>query len=533
MDTASGVEVSIGPIEAKIPVSLLLAGAGALVLVRFALNVWQARLSAATTASVLAETRKNIVRLYLRAGWPLQSSEREGRLQELLTTYAISASNAAASVARGVVAVFNLVAFIVTAIIVSPIAAVAVGAGAAGIGLLLRPLQGRVRQSSRRSADANLEFATALTEIAANVQEVRVFGAEDAVRDKLNTLNEEAAARQRATRFLSLLLPAVYQGVALILIVGSLGLVYAAALSGLASLGAVVLIMLRSLNYGQTAQMSLQALYEYAAFFEGLRAESDRYAAAGLVRGGTPVGSIGDVTFERVSFEYVAGHVVLRDVSFHVPQGQIVGIVGPTGAGKSTLVQLLLRLRPPTTGQILVDGRDVWDLDIDDWYRHVAFVPQDARLFAGTVEDNIRFFRDGVDLAAVRHAAIRAHVHDDVMAFPKGYETNAGERGGHFSGGQRQRLCVARALVDDPDVMVFDEPTSALDAKSESLMRQTIAEMSPRTTVFVIAHRMSTLSICDRIMVIHQGSLQHFEEPDRLEQDNALYREMLQLAGMK
>jgi ATP-binding cassette, subfamily B, bacterial len=533
VDTSSRVKVGVGPIEARFSLWFLIAVAGALVLVRFALNVWQARLSATTTSSVLANTRAKLVRLYLRARWSLQSSEREGRLQELLTTYAISASTTANGLSQGLVALFNLVALVLTAIIVNPVAAIAVGVGAGGIGFLLRPLRTQVRRSSRQFATANLEFATALTEFATSMQEVRIFGVEHPVRQRLDTLTANAAARQRRTRFLSLLVPATYQGVALILVVGSLGLVYAAGLTGLASLGAVVLIMLRSLTYGQTTQTALQLLHENAPFFETLQAESARYEAAGLPRGGHPVGTIGDLAFERVWFEYVPGHTVLRDLSFSVRQGEIVGVVGPTGAGKSTLVQLLLRLRLPTSGRFTVDGRDVIGLDLDDWYRRVAFVPQDSRLFAGSVEDNIRFFRDGVDLAAIEQAAMRAHLHDEVVMFPQGYRTRAGERGGEISGGQRQRICIARALIEDPDLLVLDEPTSALDARSESLMRQTLAELAPRTTVFVIAHRVSTLSICSRIMVINQGTLQHFDEPGRLEQDNAFYREVLQLAGMR
>src|SRR5439155_199922 len=136
-----------------------------------------------------------------------------------------------------------------------------------------------------------------------------------------------------------------------------------------------------------------------------------------------------------------------KDISFCVPHGQIIGIVGPSGAGKSTLVQLLLRLREPTRGSITADGRSVDGLSIDSWYEHLTFVSQDAHLFSGTVADNIRFFRDGVDDSAVERAAKLAHLHDDIRSWPLGYDTPVGERGGQLSGGQRQRLCIARALV--------------------------------------------------------------------------------------
>ena len=203
---------------------------------------------------------------------------------------------------------------------------------------------------------------------------MRIFGVGDAVSQRLAELADETAARQRGTRFLGELMPSLYATTALLLVVASLALVYATGVSGLASLGAVILIMLRSLNYGGAVQTSLQTLHELAPYFETLQAEKERYEAAALPRGGDPVGVIGELAFERVWFEYIPGYTVLRDVSFRVPRGEIVGIVGPTGAGKSTLVQLLLRLREPTSGRLLVDRREARDLDLDDWYRTRTFL---------------------------------------------------------------------------------------------------------------------------------------------------------------
>jgi ATP-binding cassette, subfamily B, bacterial len=241
---------------------------------------------------------------------------------------------------------------------------------------------------------------------------------------------------------------------------------------------------------------------------------------------------IGALAFRSVGFEYQPGEPVLSNVSFRVESGEIIGIVGPSGAGKSTLVSLILRLREPTAGAVVVDGRDARTLSIDDWYQHVTFVAQDHLLFAGTIAENVRFFRDGVSDADVERAIRRAHLHDDVQIMPLGLDARVGERGSRLSGGQRARLCIARALVDDPDVIVFDEPTSSLDGRSEALMRQTMRELAPRTTVFVIAHRLSTLTMCQRIMVINGGTLQSFEEPGRLAESNPFYREVLELSQL-
>jgi ABC-type multidrug transport system fused ATPase/permease subunit len=223
----------------------------------------------------------------------------------------------------------------------------------------------------------------------------------------------------------------------------------------------------------------------------------------------------------------------LRGIDLRINEAEFVAIVGPSGSGKSTLVQLLLRLREPTEGTFVVDGTDARQFALDEWYRHVSFVPQEPRLFAGTVAENIRFFRDGVDQDAIERAARLANLHNDVVTWPDGYDTLVGERGGQISGGQRQRLCIARALVERPSMIVLDEPTSALDVHSEALIRETVGALGGTTTVFVIAHRLSTLAVCNRIMAVLDGVLEGFDEPARLEATNPFYRETLKLSGLR
>ena len=236
--------------------------------------------------------------------------------------------------------------------------------------------------------------------------------------------------------------------------------------------------------------------------------------------------------FEQVSFAYEEGVPVLRDLNFRVAPGEIVGIVGPSGSGKSTLIQLLLRLRSPTSGTVLVDGRAAERIDLDEWYRHVSLVPQDAHLFAASIANNIRFFRD-LDDSSVQHAAKLAHLHDDIAGWPLGYATPVGEHGGQVGRSAPTPVYCTSALAEEPNLIVFDEPTSSLDVRSESLVRETIGDLGGRTTVFIIAHRMSTLAICDRIMVLLDGVLEGFDRPEALESTNPFYREALRLSGMR
>jgi ABC-type multidrug transport system fused ATPase/permease subunit len=154
-------------------------------------------------------------------------------------------------------------------------------------------------------------------------------------------------------------------------------------------------------------------------------------------------------------------------------------------------------------------------------------------LIAGTVAENIRFFRDDVTQEQIEHASRLANLHDDIAGFADGYDRQVGEQGSHLSGGQQQRLIIARALVEKPDVLILDEPTSALDVRSEHLIRQTLNTLREKMTIIIVAHRLSTLEICDRIMVIQDGELKGLDTPENLEKTNDFYREALILSGMR
>ena len=202
-----------------------------------------------------------------------------------------------------------------------------------------------------------------------------------------------------------------------------------------------------------------------------------------------------------MTFEYRREQPVLTDVSLSVDAGEVVGVVGASGAGKSTLVQLLLRMRTPTAGRIELGGIPIDQIALDEWRRHVSYVPQEPRVLHASVADNIRFSRD-ISMAEIERAAKLAHIHDDIVAMPQGYDTVIGQRADAVSGGQRQRMCLARALAGHPDVLVLDEPTSALDNASEAAIRASLLELRGELTMFIVTHRPSLLAVCEQVLEI-------------------------------
>jgi ATP-binding cassette subfamily B protein len=233
----------------------------------------------------------------------------------------------------------------------------------------------------------------------------------------------------------------------------------------------------------------------------------------------------GDVVFEGVTFSY-ADRDVLVDVDLAVPAGRTVALVGPTGCGKTTLTNLIPRFYDVSGGRVLVDGHDVRDVKLDDLRGHIGVVTQDPFLFSISIADNIRVGRPEASDDEVRAAARAAQVEEFVLALTDGYETVVGERGFTLSGGQRQRIAIARALVMDPRILVLDDATSSVDVETEFRIRQALREVMKGRTTFIIAHRPSTISLAEEVVVLDRGRVVERGAHDELMAANTLYRRM-------
>jgi ATP-binding cassette, subfamily B, heavy metal transporter len=247
-----------------------------------------------------------------------------------------------------------------------------------------------------------------------------------------------------------------------------------------------------------------QALTDLESMFRllAVRAEiEDRPGAPALVV------SRGEIVFDRVSFRYDQRRPILEDVSFRVPPGGMVAVVGPSGAGKSTIGRLLFRFYDVDEGAILIDGQDIRTVTQLSLRRSIGVVPQDTVLFNDTIRYNIAYGRPGASQEEIEGAARRAHIHDFVVSLPDGYWSTVGERGLKLSGGEKQRVAIARVILKDPRILIFDEATSALDTKTERVIQASLEEVAARHTTLVIAHRLSTVVGADEILVLEDGRI--------------------------
>jgi ABC-type multidrug transport system fused ATPase/permease subunit len=237
----------------------------------------------------------------------------------------------------------------------------------------------------------------------------------------------------------------------------------------------------------------------------------------------------GRIQFEHVSFGYQPDHPILHNISFTVEPGQIVALMGATGSGKSTLINLIARFYEPTAGRICLDGRDSQMTTISSLRRQIGFVMQDTLLFAASVRENIAFGNPQASDSQIIQAAKDAQAHDFIMAMPEGYASPVGERGTTLSGGQKQRLAIARALLTDPRILILDDATASVDSQTELLIQQALDRLMAGRTTFIIAHRLSTVQRADLILLLENGRLTAQGNHETLLQSSPLYRQINEL----
>jgi ATP-binding cassette subfamily B protein len=397
------------------------------------------------------------------------------------------------------------------------------------VALMVSAFGARVMNAAERSQKQVSDLAALLGEAIGGLPLVRAFAAEPWLQERFDTeIDLHRRARYRTMELLAMQHPVVgfieAAGILSVLLIGA-ARIKAGGLDsqGFSSYVAALLMLIDPISHLTT---NFNEFQQGQASLKRLRAIENEPVEPPDHPGARPLGTVsGELLLDGVSFGYGGGDPVLRQLDLHILPGQVVALVGPSGAGKSTLFSLLLRFNTAQSGRVLLDGQDLADLRARDLRRAVALVPQQSSVFSGTVAEAIAFGRPASS-EQIRKAARLANAADFIESLPGGYDSRLEERGSNFSGGQLQRLAIARAVLGNPAVMLLDEATSALDAEAEEAVQQGLQQAMAGRTVLVIAHRLATVQEADLIVVLDGGRIVQQGSHDELMASGGRYREL-------
>jgi len=500
-----------------------------------------------TTVVVAARLQVRVVRHYrddcaaqtMRVGMGFLNKQRTSDLLVVIDGYTESTAGAIVNlVGAALPQLFTMGWLLLLLVLLSWKLTVVSIALVAFASFVLTGLTRRIMDAGRALVATRYAFSRTLFDVIHGMKVIRLFNREQLMTERFVEADVKYnAARYRSTKLVGLIGPlfeVVGIGVlAAILVVGSL-LVSHDSKAWLGILLTFMLILARlivpvkQLNTVRAGVMEkLPTLYELDAF---LSETGKEYLPSGTRSFERLEGAI---EFRDVEFSYEPGTPVMRGMSFRIPRGAKVGVVGPSGGGKSTIAELLLRFYDPQGGAVLVDGVDLREIEVESWRRRVGVVTQDTFLFNDTIRNNIAFADPEASDEAVERAARQAYAHDFISAMPSGYATTVGDRGVLISGGQRQRLAIARAILAEPEILVFDEATSALDTESEQIVQEALDAVAEGRTVVTIAHRLSTVADSDTILVVADGRVAEQGTHQELLALGGVYRRLVEMQDLE
>lgn len=473
------------------------------------------------------QTRRSLFEKILAANWTHLLKQRLGYLETILMVDVPNSANLLGQLAGGLTFATGLVIYVFIALNISaPITLLTLALGLVFF-FMFRPILKKIKVLAMERNQIVRETSHHVSENILGMKTVKTMLVEKGVAARGRELFAILRKSTLKVPFLKSITNAAIEPVAAIFIALVFFHLYrtgSLTAAELGALAAIVYLINRIFIYIQQLQRVTHVISDFSAYLQSVVSYEQTAANSREVESpGKPFAFQHNLEFKDVSFAYSDDRPILSNLNLAIKKGEMVGLIGPSGAGKTTLVDIVLRLFRPKSGVMLLDGRDAREIDMDDWRRHIGYVSQDIFLMNDTIANNIRFYNFALTQGEIEFAARQAAIHEFIVTLPEKYETMIGERGIRLSGGERQRVVLARILARQPDVLILDEATSSLDNESEAQIQRAIKSLKGQITVLAIAHRLSTVMDSDRLLVLEDGKLIEEGEPKKLLEDKSSY----------
>ena len=471
------------------------------------------------------DTRSELFGKTIKADWPHLLEQKIGYLESVLSNDIYTSSGILTSLSGLIMLSTSLIMYALVAFNISfHITLLTFGVGVA-VFFFLKPLFFKSRKTAYDLAFVAKQVGHHVNEHMIGAKTVKTMGAEDEI---IKTGDEyfENCRKMRVKLDLYNRIPGTFLEPVSILFISAIFsfYYYFGTPLNIVSFAAIVYLIQKEFTFMQSIQSTLNNINQN---IPSLKIVADyKKNALGhqeINPGSEPFDLKEKLELRNISFAYGENGKILSGLDLEIKKGEMLGLIGPSGAGKTTLIDILLRLFPPGSGEILLDGRDASNIDLKSWRKNIGYVSQDTFLLNDTLENNIKFYNKNISNNEMIAAAKMANIYDFIIAQQNKFATIVGERGVKLSGGQRQRVALARILAKKPKVLVLDEATSALDNESELLIQKAIEELKGKTTILVIAHRLSTIMNSDRLLVLEKGKIIEEGKPPELLKDKDSY----------
>jgi len=497
-----------------------------LFIVRAFVLVWFEYLRAYIASDYEKKTREKLFSSTLNASWPYLIKQKAGYLESLVMVDVPFGGNILRHVSSFIMRAFGLLIYVIVAINISlSITLITLGLGVF-IFLLLKPFLSRVKQVARKRARVNKQISHHISENIFGAKTIKATMAAKGVEEKARVFFQKLRGLTIKASLLKGTNTILIEPVGIIFIVILFGYTYKSGAFGFAQFIPIVYLIQKIFIYIQQLQTGMHGVNDGLPHLQSILDYQSETGENREIGGGRRSFVFKKkIEFRDVHFSYSGGgkDSVLKGVNFVVERGEMVGLIGPSGAGKTTIVDLILRLLRPTSGRILLDDLAIDGIGLRQWRKKIGYVSQDIFLVNDTIRNNIVFYQPDLSDDEIMKAAQMAHIDEVIEKAPQGLDTVIGDRGVRLSAGQRQRVVIARVLAREPEFLILDEATSALDNESELQIHKVIESLKGQVTVLAIAHRLSTVENSDKLIVLGEGRISEQGSPRQLLKDKESY----------